>query len=93
MSTEETMMEEKEKGILYRYFEWCFEGRAITVVGKFVWTGMWITALTTFQFIEAAVIFGVGAGLWFVLNDYQNWEIEFEETGGGGWEQPEDGEW
>lgn len=72
--SEET--ENVEQGIVDTYVKWLFEGNVLFIALKFIWTGMWITALTTFQFIETAVILGIGAVLWFIANDYQNWEIQ-----------------
>jgi len=70
--------EEEQATILERYIWWLFEGNILFVPLKFVWTGMWMTAFLTFQFIEGVVILAIGAGIWFIANDWQNWEVEFE---------------
>jgi len=76
------LSDEKESpegnGMFFSYVEWLFEGNILVVGLKFVWTGMWLTALTTFQFVEAAVIFGLGVAVWFVANDWQNWQVEWQ---------------
>lgn len=70
---------EKQRTMVGEYIEWLFEGNILVVILKFIWTGMYLTAFTTFQFIEGLVIVAAGAAIWFVANDWQNWEIQWAD--------------
>lgn len=70
---------EPQRTMIGEYIEWLFKGNILVVILKFIWTGMYVTAFTTFQFIEGVVIVAAGAVIWFVANDWQNWEIEWQQ--------------
>lgn len=77
--SEENKSPEQET-LLGQYFSWLFKGNILFVIAKFVWTGMYVTAFTTFQFIEGGVLVVAGIVVWFIANDWQNWQIEWEEA-------------
>lgn len=70
---------EKEKTVLGQYITWLFEGNILFIIIKFLWTGWYVTAFTTFQFIEGVIILAVGGIVWFVYHDWQNWEIQWDD--------------
>lgn len=74
-----TEEDEVNETVIEAYVKWLFEGNIIFVISKFVWTGMYLTAILTFQFIKAAAVIFLGALIWFVANDWQNWEIKMDD--------------
>lgn len=70
-------IEDPNQSLIRRYNAWLFSGSLITVALKFSWTGIWLTALTTFQFKKALAIIISGIIIWFIVNDYENWYIEY----------------
>lgn len=75
---DEESFEEEPQGIISEYIDFLFRGNVLVVALKFIWTGWWVTALITFHFIEMAVLLGAGVLIWFVVNDAENWQVEFE---------------
>mgnify|MGYP006303645517 CR=1 FL=1 len=72
------MSEEKSENPVYRYIDWLFAGNPVLVAMKFIWTGMYVTAFTTFNFVAGMFILGCGIVIWFVWNDLENWEIDLK---------------
>lgn len=68
--------QENSYGPIMKYVNWISSGNIIYVAAKILWTGWWLTALLTFNFIETGVLLVVGILIWFIVNDYENWYIE-----------------